>query len=306
MGTDREHPYDAAQRHFLRAELRRKFVNMRAGKNPGGLKVVGDQLGFPQSVMHALAPHEQELVLVMGAGLSSRGAVLVGRSAAVLHGMWVLACDQAGVEVTIPSRGASPSRSGVIFRHVRLRAWQITEIEGIRVTSAVRAFVDIARYRGFAEGLIAIDWLRYRGVELGDIAAEIRAMGRFKGIGIVRLCYEHSCSLSDSPYESYARALLIEHGITGIEVQVEVGGYRVDILLDGWLVIEIDGRSKYRGGDGERERQREFERQKAIANKGYVFLRYSPAMLLQNRAGFVAEVRATLSAGRPFRSGGDG
>lgn len=115
-------------------------------------------------------------------------------------------------------------------------------------------------------------------------------MGRFKGVATVRRCIEHSVATSDSPYETLARGLLIDAHITHLETQVSI---------DGWLIVEIDGEVKYAGSDAERTRQREFRRQKAIANRGYVFLRYSPADLLRDPAGFVAEVKDALAHRAP-------
>ncbi|WP_342319097.1 endonuclease domain-containing protein [Corynebacterium mayonis] len=264
---------------------------------------MGDHLAFPRSVWEELARHEQQLVRVVAAGLSSRGAVLVGRSAARLHGMWLIGAPDNKVELSLPSRGISPSRrqSGkFVFRHFTLPTWQVIEISGIRATSAIRAFVDIARCHGFVEGLVAIDWLRFQGVERESIAREIKSMGRFKGIAVVRRCFEMSIATSESPYESYARGLLIEASIAGIKAQVKIEGYRVDLLIDDWLVVEIDGGIKYRSADAEKVRQKEYERQKQIANQGYVFLRYSPAQLLSDPEAFVREVRSALGRGRPF------
>ena len=216
--------------------------------------------------------------------------------------MWVVPLSEERIEVALPSRSASPSRRGnldVQFRFSRIPAEHVAEVEGICVTVLVRTFADIARYHGFLEGLIAIDWLRFRGVELTTILETLRTMGRFKGIAIVRRCVQHSVDSSDSPFESLARGLLIEAHVTGIHAQVRIDGYRVDLLIDGWLVVEIDGEIKYAGPDAERVQQREFNRQKAIGNLGYVFLRYTPADLLRRPEDFVAEVTTVLAERRP-------
>ncbi|WP_442891877.1 DUF559 domain-containing protein [Corynebacterium sp. Marseille-Q4381] len=90
------------------------------------------------------------------------------------------------------------------------------------------------------------------------------------------------------------RALLIAAGILGTEAQVEVRGYRVDLLIDGWLVIEIDGNVKYKDPDAERVRQAEFLRQKRLSNEGYYFLRYTPEDIRRSPRSFVDEVKSTL------------
>lgn len=306
MGIDREHPRVIAQHDFLVRRLREELINTRTAEGlqavRGSVVTLGDQLVFPQAKFDQLKPHERRLLEALAAGWSSRAGILVGRSAARVCGMWVVALGEEALEVSLPSRSASPSRlamSTFQFRYSPISAQHISEVHGIRVSVLIRTFADIARYHGFLEGLIAIDWLRFRGIEVPTILERLRPMGRFKGVATVRRCIEHSVATSDSPYETLARGLLIDAHITHLETQVSIDGYRVDLLIDGWLIVEIDGEVKYAGSDAERTRQREFRRQKAIANRGYVFLRYSPADLLRDPAGFVAEVKDALAHRAP-------
>ncbi|QPK83625.1 DUF559 domain-containing protein [Corynebacterium qintianiae] len=307
MGVDREDPFVEAQRAHFRASLQRDTVNLRTS---AGLAAVasarmislGDQLAYPRAKWEKLAHHKQQLLKVMAAGWSCRGGILTGRSAARVCGMWVVALPEEKLEVSLPSRASSPSRVATRdyqFRYSRIPAQHISLVDGILVTVLVRTFADIARFHGFLEGLIAVDWLRFRGIDLEVIRDGVCMMGRSKGIATVRGCIEHSVGSSDSPFESLARGMLIEGGVTGVKAQVSIGNYLVDLLVEGWLIIEIDGAVKYNGPDAERARQREFTRQKAIANRGYVFLRYTPGDLLRDPEGFVSEVRWTLAHRRP-------
>ncbi|EEI15913.1 hypothetical protein HMPREF0298_2247 [Corynebacterium lipophiloflavum DSM 44291] len=302
MGVDRENPFVVSQHGFLVRRLRSELVNLRTADGfrsvSGGVVPLGDQLVFSRAKFEKLRPHEQRLLEALAIGWSNRSGILIGRSAARVCGMWVVPLGDEKIEVALPSRSASPSRrasTSVQFRYSPIPAEHISEVQGIRVTVLVRTFADIARYHGFLEGLVAIDCLRFRGIELSVVAEHLRPMGRFKGVATVRRCIHHSVAISDSPFESLARGLLIDACVTGIQTQVKIEGYRVDLLVDGWLVVEIDGASKYSGADAERVRQSEFNRQKTIANLGYVFLRYSPADLLRDPAAFVAEVTSTLA-----------
>lgn len=253
---------------------------------------------FPADEWAGLAYHEKQWLRVETVAMTSASAVLVGRSAARKLGMWVIAAGEERVEVALPSRGSSKERreSGRYkFHHSSLRADEQLVYEGHRVTNPIRTFIDIARHHGFVEGLIAADYLLRRGKNRGEIERAIRRMGRAKGIAVARRCLEHAIDNSDSPYESLARALLIEAGIGPVVAQAQIERYYADLLVKGWLIIEIDGEVKYEGEDVDDVLRAERHRQKRIGNKGYVFLRFSPSFLRKHPEKFIAEVRAALA-----------
>ena len=167
--------------------------------------------------------------------------------------------------------------------------------EGHCLSTPIRTFIDIARYHGFLEGLIAADYLLRRGIERDAIEKEIRKMGRAKGIGVARRCLEHAIPNSDSAYESLARGLLIEAGIGPVVAQAQIERYFADLLVQGWLIIEIDGEIKYERDDAGEVWKKEFSRQKRIGNKGYVILRFESKLLREQPHVFIAEVRAALA-----------
>lgn len=284
-----------------KSELSSLIVDQRKhthrGPKLGDVVQVGAVTFFPAREWQGLRYHERRYVEVKAAAMESNAAVLLGRSAARIHGMWVVATTEEKIEITSQSGSAPPSRlrSGrFVYRYTALREDEVSLVDGCRVTRGIRTFADIARFHGFEEGLVAVDSLLRRGFTTEMVAAELGTLGRLRNIKTVRECLRHATALSDSPYESYARALLIAAGILGIEVQVEIRGYRVDLLIDGWLVIEIDGNVKYDGPDAERVRQAEFLRQKRVGNEGFYFLRYAPEYIRRNPRLFVDEVKSTL------------
>lgn len=284
-----------------KSELSSLIVDQRKhthrGPELGEVVQIGAVTFFPAREWQGLRYHERRYVEVKAAAMESNTAILLGRSAARVHGMWVVAATEEKIEITSWSGSAPPSRlrSGrFVYRYTALRDDEVSEVDGCRVTRGVRTFVDIARFHGFEEGVVAVDSLLRQGFTTGMVAAELEKMGRLKKIKVARECLRHANALSESAYESYARALLIAAQISGIEVQVEIRGYRVDILIDGWLVIEIDGNVKYDGPDAERVRQAEFLRQKRVGNEGYYFLRYAPEYIRRNPRSFVDEVKNTL------------
>ncbi|WP_288832383.1 endonuclease domain-containing protein [uncultured Corynebacterium sp.] len=306
MGIDREHPGGAARLRELQNHLRDGLV---AAGSSTATYCATDRWSFPIEQWVELPDHNKQLLQVIAAAKGTFGAVLVGRSAARIHGMWLAPlCGIGGetVEISLRGGGSSPTRRsapGLTFRHARLRDGDVGEVNGFVVTSAIRTFADIARYHGLVEGIVAADWLRYRGLDMQRLQEEIAEMGRLKGIATVRQSAAASIATSESAPESLARGLLIQAGIGPVDAQVPIGAYRVDLLIDGWLIIEIDGAVKYSGPDSERVRQSEFNRQKRITNQGFVFLRYAPSFLIRYPERFISEVRETLAARRRVRRG---
>ena len=101
--------------------------------------------------------------------------------------------------------------------------------------------------------------------------------------------------LAQSVLESGARVLLVtaDLGPVTSQVQFERVGW-VDLVVCGWLVIEVDGFAVHRERYNE-DRRRDAE----LSRLGYVVLRFTNEDVLR-RPGWVLEVvRDTLRAGRP-------
>ena len=302
MGMDREDAQALRRWEERKDELRAELVDTRKCSHesfPDGEVVeLEPTVWFPAATWRELRYHERQWLRVEAAAMVSNAAVLVGRSAARKLGMWVISNGEEPVEVALPSRSVSQSRaqSGrYAFRFSKLRYDEQLVYEGHRVTTPVRTFIDIARHHGFIEGLIAADYLLRRGIERAEIEKEIRKMGRAKGIGVARKCLEHAIPNSDSAYESLARGLLIEAGIGPVVAQAQIERYFADLLVQGWLIIEIDGEIKYERDDAGEVWKEEFSRQKRIGNKGYVILRFESRLLREQPHVFIAEVRAALA-----------
>lgn len=259
-----------------------------------GLVRVAGQIAMPADIFADLPFHQNRFVEALARGRSSYEAVVTGRSAARVLGMWVVSLTPEPVELALPSGEVPPTyRRDTAVACRRRPARQYVERFGVRVTPPIRTFIDIARDHGFAEGLIAADWLLANGYERDDLYLELARMGRIRHLRVVRRCIMWATALSESPYESLARALLIEAGVQGIEAQAWAGGYRMDLVVDGWLVIEVDGDVKYADDPGLTIRE-EYNRQKRLGNAGFVFLRYSPRQLRERPDQFVQEVTLRL------------
>lgn len=302
MGMDREDTHELGRWEERKGELRAELVDKRKLAHdtfPDGEYVeLEPAVWFPAATWGELKYHERQWLRVEAAAMVSNAAVLVGRSAARKLGMWVISRGEEPVEVALPSRSVSQSRaqSGrYAFRFSKLRRDEQLVYEGHCLSTPIRTFIDIARYHGFLEGLIAADYLLRRGIERDAIEKEIRKMGRAKGIGVARRCLEHAIPNSNSAYESLARGLLIEAGIGPVVAQAQIERYFADLLVQGWLIIEIDGEIKYERDDAGEVWKKEFSRQKRIGNNGYVILRFESRLLREQPHVFIAEVRAALA-----------
>lgn len=102
----------------------------------------------------------------------------------------------------------------------------------------------------------------------------------------------HSATaLSDSGIESIARFRL---GLLGLDVEVlvrlsDIG--TVDLLIDGWLVVELDGREFHEGEQFERDRRRDLR----AATRRYRTLRFSWRQVMFEWAAVESAVLAALA-----------
>ncbi|SDL79473.1 Protein of unknown function [Corynebacterium mycetoides] len=309
MGVDRRNQVDVAHEQARRWGLAERIVDTRAATHgdhevwdaiaDGALTALSKQLFYPTAEWAALPNHERRFLEAVAACRNTRVPVLVGRSAARVGGMWVLPLTDEKVELAglkgnlAPSVRANPNYA---LRRFRLTPRETYELNGVRATRLTRTAIDIARSHGFCEGLVAFDWLLRAGVDKTSIRSEIRRMGRFKGAPVARMCLKHATELSESPYESYARALLIEAGFAPVP-QFGVGHYRADLSVGERVLIEIDGDVKY-AEDTAARIKKENDRKKRIENQGYAVLRYRPGFLHNNPRAFVQEVQAALHTTR--------
>ena len=174
-----------------------------------------------------------------------------------------------------------------------------TVVHGIRVSTLERTAIDIARFYGFEEGLVAVDAVRARNVGQFGINETLGAMGRVKGVAAARRAVAESVNCAESPWESYARALILAADypeLRWVKAQYVIENYRADLVINGWLVIEIDGNVKYRF-EAEEVIRAEHRRQQAILNKGYIVLRFSPEQLSSRPDYFQETVGKHLARG---------
>ncbi|MDN5916214.1 MAG: endonuclease domain-containing protein [Pseudonocardia sp.] len=143
--------------------------------------------------------------------------VLSGYSAAELLGR---SCGPWShpAEVTVAGE-ALRSRDEVIVRRDRLHPGEITEVDGIRVTTSMRTAFDLARRLPLVEAVVAVDNLargRFAPDLLLNFAARYAGARGVKGVPDV-LAYADA--KSGSPPESRLRMLLVLAGLPRPAVQ---------------------------------------------------------------------------------------
>lgn len=197
---------------------------------------------------HALAATAAALV---------RTACVSGTSAAVLLGLPLIR-ESGPVVLTAREPSRMGLRGDVLVRSAALPASQRISWHGTPVTSASRTIVDLAR-ADRAAGLVAADAALHEHVVDPDELARVGELcAGWPGARAVRDVLRLASPLAESPLESLTRLLAADAGLPAPELQVWIGGYRVDLL---WraaqVIVEADGRVKYDRDELWREKRRQ-------------------------------------------------
>lgn len=90
------------------------------------------------------------------------------------------------------------------------------------------------------------------------------------------------------------KGVLRGSGLT-LDLQVVMKPYRVDFLVDDWLVVEIDGAAYHSSPEAV---ARDQERDRVLQGRGYRVLRIPARVVFSNPGKAVADVRSARAAGR--------
>lgn len=245
---------------------------------------------------------------VSGAG-SGAAAPLSHQSAAVMHGLAMLKPNLRRVHSTIGERRGG-YRTANQHRHVgTLDAAEITEIDGVPVTTLERTAVDVAcsSPMGFAGALAVFDSALRAGADRRLMAVMLRE--RRRGAAQARRALRYADGAAENPGESWSRAQMIEAGLPLPPLQHEFVAddgtvvARTDFDWQGVLVGEFDGDVKYRkhlrpGETAFDAMRREKVREDALRRKGIMVIRWTWRDLEAGRvAGIVREWLTRLRLG---------
>ncbi len=274
----------------LRSLGRNLAENRNRASGELGLVVVAPTVAVAKREYLALKPWDRYTVRVMAVATSTRKAVLSGFAAAAAMGIRYLRPPQTNyqVELTLPGK-TSPSAKNNWGTKIRYLYGSLPKEHYInhnnqRVTTIERTYVDILRLYGARYALIFIEGaMDQLGISKSEILARVQGLGDSvwvrKAVALLRLAYGNIQSV----YETLARFKLVNARIPGIvsivpQARIRCGRatYYADLLINNWLIVEVDGGCKYETNTlpvllQERQRERELLRQ------GYGLLRIKAA-----------------------------
>jgi very-short-patch-repair endonuclease len=236
------------QPHDVRREIRRGRWSRPARGILSPVVVDGDD--------HAARRRRHALASTAGA-LCRPDHVISAGSAAIVHGLPTLAVPRRPV-LTTAGTDAPGRRDGVEVRGATLDAAAIEAWFGASVTTVARTLVDQGRHSR-RDALMAADAaLREQLVTQHAIAVELIGAAGWPGVCNARDVLALASPLAESALESITRLALHDDRFPPPQLQVEIGGYRVDFCWrDRRLILEADGREKYTDDELWREKRRE-------------------------------------------------
>jgi len=261
----------------------------------GGAARVGELLehGVRRSTLDR-ARAEGDLVVCAPGVVCLPGAQSAAATVAVRLGA-VLSCGAAaehhGLEVFGPydlhlTRRSPGGTSKGLRVHVRRAV-----ARDARVTTLAQTLLDCARCLPTAQAVSVLDSAVRQGrVDPDEVVALVPRSGRHATV--VRQVVGLMDPQAQSVLESGMRVLLVLAGLGPVTSQVEVPrvGW-VDLVVRGWLVIEVDGYAVHR------DRFREDRRRDAeLVRLGYVVLRFTYEQVLRQPAWVLGVVRDTLGS----------
>ncbi|QHC67286.1 hypothetical protein GSU68_12420 [Rathayibacter sp. VKM Ac-2759] len=198
--------------------------------------------------------------------------------------------DRLHLALTSSSRPRPHALDSDIVTHWSHRVRE-AEYRSIRTTrEEALALVVLCQPLEYAIAVID-SCLHLRLIGADQLERVIRALPR-RFVGLAALVDARA----EAGTESITRVRLHFGGI-GCELQVEVPGLgRVDIVIDGWLILEIDSRAWH---DDQRSYQRDRHRDRVAAELGYTPLRLTYADVMHDWPHTLDGIVAVLLRGRP-------
>ncbi|AKK04311.1 PDDEXK family nuclease [Corynebacterium epidermidicanis] len=256
---------------------------------------------------------EKEEAHACAVGWSSISAVLVGRSAAIVHGLPVISRAWGAelvAELNYPAGKRKGGRqggiAGILYRGHHLSERHVHALGDLRVTSKARTVIDCARYEEFENALVIAEGALRQSPKLrAEIEELLKEMKGSPGLPKARRVLQFAGTQSESAAESRAKAQFITAGLhqehkikQNPELLIDGTRYRPDFLIDGWLIVEIDGMEKYFGKHLPPDEALRAERLREVKlqNAGYRVLRFGWDEL--EAKSVVGDVKAAIRAQR--------
>jgi very-short-patch-repair endonuclease len=237
-----------------------------------------------------LTVNGRRMAAVLAAG---PGAVLSHASAAAL---WEIRPSAAArIDVSVRTSGGRAKRPGLRIHRARtLRTEEITEHQGIRVTTPARSLLDLAATLPRRALERALDEAEIRDLyDLTSLDAMARTHAGERGARALAeaLAQDGDLTLTDSELEEVMVTLCDQHGLERPAPRRWVAGLRVDFLFAAArLVIETDSWTYHRT---RRAFERDRERDAILARAGYRTLRFTHRQLTRRPAEVAETIRSS-------------
>jgi len=228
--------------------------------------------------------------------LVAADAVVSDATAATLHGIALLGRQPRWIRLTRPrAQGGDCYAKRLTVWPAALPAAHVTRAGDLRVTSPARTVIDLARRRGFRDGVVAADSALHQGLtDAAELSSVVRDCTRWPGIVTARAAVAFADAAAESALESLSRIMFVEQDLPMPSLQERVGAYRVDFLWDGRVVGEADGAKKYDGSNPAALLD-EKRRQEALEDLGLVVVRWGWDDVVRRPAVTAARIRRALA-----------
>ena len=234
-----------------------------------------------------------------------RDTVASHQSAATIHGIDLLNHPRELVTLTrsLPRRGSRRSSDGILFHAANVPPEHMTRLFGIRVTTAPRTVVDLARTSPFMAAVVAADSALWADkTTKAELSGVCGTCSQWPGVRQARQVIAFSDRRAESALESCARVAFHQLGLEPPELQVTIRGegfaYRVDFC---WAqhrtIAEADGLAKLASRD---DILAQFRRDRLLRDAGYKVVHLTWREIFETPAVVVARLRAAFSSLTPF------
>jgi very-short-patch-repair endonuclease len=200
-------------------------------------------------------------------------------------------------------RGSRPKSDGILFHTAEMPPEHVTRLFGIRVTTAARTVVDLARTSPFMAAVVVADSaLRAEKTTKAELAGVCDACSQWPGVTRAREVVKFSDGRAESVLESCARVVFRQAGLEPPELQVTIHGdafaCRVDFYWPGHrTIVEADGLAKY---SDRKDLLEQFRRDRLLREAGYKVVHFTWRELFETPAAVIARVRAAFSSPTAF------
>ncbi|GAA1336984.1 hypothetical protein [Arthrobacter roseus] len=234
------------------------------------------------------------------------------RTAGAVWGLFHYTCqgEQAMIHISRPEGKSAPRRTKVIGHCSKLYDDEITTVDGIRVTTRERTWLDLAEMLSVDELVVVVDQLIrvprliYEGrydpyCTKADLQAMIDRHPGKRGIRTARASLELGRVGSDSPPETMLRLALDRAGLPTPQLNVaivdpsSIKHHEPDISYADYLVcVEYEGA----GHNEERQVDRDIGREERCRDLGWTEVRISKRHMANDARAAVIKVRDALIA----------